>query len=477
MASNVPKPSFGPRGFTAPPESAIVAGVMQDMNDAFGGGLNPSLETPQGQLASSLAAIIGNANDTFVEYTNQVDPAYAEGRMQDAIGRIYNLERNSSQPTVVQAVCSGLTGVVLPVGTLAQAMDGNIYQSTEEAVIPIGGSVTVQFANTVNGAIPCPDGSLNRIYKSINGWESIINLVDGVVGNEVESRSEFEARRQASVALNSRGSMPSILGAVLQVEDVLDAYVTENVNATPLTIGGFTLAPKSLYVAAVGGLPQDVALAIWTKKAPGCAYNGNTTETIIDNFSGYSFPYPQYEVKYEIPRSLPILYEVKLVNNAQVPDNVAELVQGAIIAAFAGADGGQRARIGSTIYASRFYAPIAALGSWAQIVSITIGSENQSQATFVGSISGLTLTVTSVSAGTLAVGQTLSNVGSSILTGTRITSLGTGTGGAGTYFINNTQTVPSGTIKASRGINNSVDVDIDQVPTIAASDIIVALQS
>lgn len=474
--SNVPKPSFGPRGFTAPPESALVAGVFQDMNDAFGGGLNTALETPQGQLASSLAAIIGNANDTFIEYVNQVDPAYATGRMQDAIGRIYNLERNASQPTVVQAVCSGLTGVFLPTGTLALAMDSSIYQSTEDATIPIGGSITVQFANTVNGPIPCPDGTLNKIYKAVNGWESITNLVDGVLGNDVESRSEFEARRQASVALNSRGSMPSILGAVLNVENVLDAYVTENVNDTNLTIGGYTLDPHSLYVAAVGGDPQGVALAIWSKKAPGCAYNGNTTEIIIDNFSGYSFPYPQYTVKYQIPTALAVMFEVKLVNNAQVPDNVAQLVQGAIMSAFSGADGGQRARIGSTIYASRFYGPIAALGSWAQIVSITIGSENQPSATFTGSISGLTLTVTAVSSGTLAVGQTLSNVGSSILAGTRITALGSGSGGTGTYFINNTQVVASGTIKSSRGLNNAVVVNIDQVPTVSAADILVTLQ-
>lgn len=67
-------------------------------------------------------------------------------------------------------------------------------------------------------------------------------------------------------------------------------------------------------------------------------------------------------------------------------------------------------------------------------------------AKFTGSISGTTLTVTSVDAnfGSLAVGQKLFRDDGGVLTaGTTITGLGTGTGGIGTYTINNSQTVAS----------------------------------
>lgn len=60
-------------------------------------------------------------------------------------------------------------------------------------------------------------------------------------------------------------------------------------------------------------------------------------------------------------------------------------------------------------------------------------------AVFTGSISGTTLTVSSVSSGTLAVSQAL--YGLEILPETVITALGTGTGGTGTYTINRSQTV------------------------------------
>lgn len=71
---------------------------------------------------------------------------------------------------------------------------------------------------------------------------------------------------------------------------------------------------------------------------------------------------------------------------------------------------------------------------------------NPSSATFVGSISGTTLTVTAVTSGTIAVGQAI--FGANVLQNTVITALGTGSGGVGTYTVSNTQTVVSTTINA-----------------------------
>jgi len=60
---------------------------------------------------------------------------------------------------------------------------------------------------------------------------------------------------------------------------------------------------------------------------------------------------------------------------------------------------------------------------------------------FTGSISTTTLTVTTVISGTITVGTVIAGLGITI--GTTITGLGTGTGGIGTYTINNSQTVSS----------------------------------
>jgi len=57
MTTNVPAPTFGPTGFVAPAESAILAGRQADFNQAFGGNLNPALNTSQGQLEQSDTAM------------------------------------------------------------------------------------------------------------------------------------------------------------------------------------------------------------------------------------------------------------------------------------------------------------------------------------------------------------------------------------------------------------------------------------
>ena len=473
--TNVPPPVFTDKGFVIPTAGQVLAGVTEDINDAFGGSLNPALDTPQGQLASSEAAVIDEVNATFLFYTNQVDPAFASGRMQDAIARIYFIERNPAQPTVVQALCRGLQGVSIPIGSLALAADGNQYLCTEDGVIGVDGTVTLPFECTAVGPIPCPAGSLNQIFRAIPGWDSISNPDDGVLGNNVESRAAFEARRAASVALNSQGSLPSVLGAVLAVPNVIDAFVTENATNAVQTSGGVALFANSLYVAVVGGNADDIARAIWTRKAPGCAYNGNTSVTVFDQSPGYVPPFPAYQVSFEIPDPLAILFAVNLVNSHMVPSDAATQIQNAIVSAFAGGDGGPRAKIGTTLFASRFYAPVAALGSWAQIIPIEIGSDNDPAAVFTGAIVGNTLTVSAVASGALAVGQIISDTTGALTVGTSITALGSGTGGTGTYTVSNNRDVPSQSMTAAIADRFDIGVDIDQVPTISANDIIVTL--
>lgn len=472
--TNVPGLVYTDRGYVVPSEQAVLTGVQTDIDEAFGGGVNPSLTTPQGQIATSTTAIIANTNDQVVNLFSQFDPAYASGRAQDAIARIYFITRNPAQPTVVEALCTGGQGVVIPAGALAKSTDGKIYICTDGTDpitgIPIGGQVTLTFACTEDGPISCPAGTLTTIYSAINGWDSITNVADGVLGNEVESRIAFELRRQASVALNARGSLTSVQGAVLNVSDVLDAYVTENTTASPIVVRGVTIDPKSLYVAAVGGTDAAVAQAIWSKKAPGCGYNGNTTVVVEDTNGAYSPPYPSYSVSFERPAALPIFFKVVIQNSLQVPSNASDQIAAAIQAAFAGADGGTRARIGSTIFSSRYYGPVAALGSWANIISLQVASANATTATFTGAIAGTTLTVSSVT-GTIAAGQVLF----ATVTPFSVTPVFIVSGAGATWTISGFSGTVSSRAMASFAIDdNFVDVRADQVPTISAANIVVS---
>lgn len=447
MTTNVPAPILGNAGFIPPGETAILAGIQADQAAAFGTSLNPALNTPQGQLASSQAANIGRAFDLFLALANGVDPAFASGRMQDAVARIYFLTRNPAQQTVTTATCRGLTGTLIPINARAVDQGGNLYLCTQAGVIGAGGSIDLTFACQATGPIACPAGFLNQIYQAIPGWDLIANAAAGIQGNDVETRADFEYRRAQSVAVNASGCTAAVLGAVLSVPGVLDGFALENPygyssgaaftgsitlntlvvtamaaptvpaqsaikpgmavsgpgvvpgtlissflsgaggsgsylvsipQTTPLTtmtaaIGGVALLPHSIYIAAYGGDSTAIAKAILTKKNPGCDYNGTTTVSVSDSNPVYSAPYPSYAVTFTVPTPTPILFLISMQANTGVPPNAVALIQAAVIAAFTGADGGQRARIASPIFASRFYAGIAALGPWALIYSIQLG--------------------------------------------------------------------------------------------------------
>lgn len=375
MSTNVPPLQFLPAGLALPEESAVLAGVFQDLQDAFGGQLNEAVETPQGQLASSLAAIVSDANAQIARVVAGVDPDTNDGFMQDAIGRIYFMSRIPGAPTVVDLTLTGGVGTVIPVGTQAQDTSGNTYIAQQAGSIGVTGNVTLQFANALNGPIPAPAGTVTKVYTSVVGWESVTNLYDGIPGRDVETRAEFETRRVASVALNAHGSLQSVLATVLAVPGVLDAYATENTTSGTVNTGAtsYPLLPHSLYVAVVGGAAEDVAEAIWLKKDIGCDYNGNTSVTVEDQ-DGYDPPYPSYVVKFERPAALPILFAVDIRDSALLPSNIVDLVKAAIYATFTGADGRGRVKIGSELLAAKFYPGIIAIGPTVSLLEVLIGT-------------------------------------------------------------------------------------------------------
>lgn len=374
--TNVPQIQWQPTGLVVPTQSAVLAGVIADIQLAFGGNLNfTNQSTPQAQLSATFAAVVSNAYAAIAYFVNQVNPNFAAGFMQDAIAQIYFLTRNPGIPTAVQCQCVGLSGTVIPVGALAQDTSGNIYTCTQAGTIPAGGTITLEFANQVNGPVACPPNTLTQIYQAIPGWDRINNSAGGVAGANVETQQEFELRRIASVAANAQGSLPSVYGAVFGVPNVIDVYCTENDTNMAVTVGAtnYSLLPNSIYVGVTGGAAAAIAQAIYTKKSPGCNMNGNTTVTVTDQ-SGYQPPYPTYTITFNVPTATPILFAVQIKNAPNVPSNIVSLVQNAIIAQFTGSNGAPRARIGSLIVALQYVAPISAAAPAVSILSVLVGT-------------------------------------------------------------------------------------------------------
>jgi hypothetical protein len=274
------------------------------MQSAFGGSLylsatdTASLATPQGQLASSIAAQISDCYNQILYFTTQTDPQYAQGTMQDAIGNIYFMTRYPATSTLVTATVTGLQGTTLPTATaVASDAGGNQYSAALSAtnalgavvpggqvVITSGGTVAVVFVNMVTGAIVF-SGPMT-VYLNIPGWDLISGATQYSLGAPVENAQAFEIRRQNSVAANASNTSQAIKAAIVSLTPLStpsSVYAIDNPLAVSSVVGGVTLPPNSVYVAAYGyaqsgwsstsanAVPIGVATAVWTKKSLGCS--------------------------------------------------------------------------------------------------------------------------------------------------------------------------------------------------------------
>jgi hypothetical protein len=102
-----------------------------------------------------------------------------------------------------------------------------------------------------------------------------------------------------------------------------------------------------------------------------------------------------------------------------------------------------------TIVADGYGGALIALSSPGTYSVVPTSVTANFNASFTAAIAGTTMTVSAVSAGTLVVGQSVTGTG--VTGGTVISALGTGTGGTGTYTVNNSQTVGSESMTAAAG--------------------------
>lgn len=284
--TSVPPASLTDTGFSAPAETDIIPGVWADFQAAFGGNLNQSLTTPQGQFVMSETAIIGDCNDQFLALANSFDPRTASGRMQDALAYIFLLTRNSG-----------------------------------------------------------------------------------------EGRAQFEARREATIAANSNGTNAALLGALLELPGINDAYVADNNTDNSMMIQGVTVPARSLYITTSGSDPNSIGQAILTHKNPCSMTYGSSSVTVTDNAPVYGGNGPSYTFNYNQAIDTQIYFNVTISNSSTVPSNALESIQSAIVSTFQGDDSNQtKSKIAGEIYSSQFYSAVASLGSWVKIVEITVGT-------------------------------------------------------------------------------------------------------
>ena len=375
---------FDPQtGFSADDVAAVRAAVAQAWKQAFKSDgtaeLNTEPETPAGQLVDSQTASIVQKDSEVLYLANMLNPLKATGIFQDALAEIYFLQRKPAIPSSAVIKCTGLPGTVIPVS--AQVMstaDDTVWQNTEVQTIGSDGTCECTFACQTSGLISAGAGTLTRIQTMVAGWDSAINEAAAIVGQNAETQGAFETRRYASVGLNSRGTIAAVYARVANCAEVVSCIVRENKTNEPIEIDGYFLRAHSIYVAVIGGKDEDIAEAIYKSCSAGCDYNGNTTVSVTDSYTG-----AVENVTFYRPPEYDLYVKVTLQGKGSLPDEYEATVKKAVYDNFYGESGATiagepilRVVMGTTVLASRFIPSILDAGV-SQVVRIMVSTDGQ----------------------------------------------------------------------------------------------------
>ena len=262
-------------GLIIPQTSDLKTQTQAEFQAAFGSNLSLVDSTPQGVLIQNITDLKSNVISANATMANGLNIFYAKGIQLDAIGLNFGVVRRTNQSTLVDALIQGVPDTIIPAGSIAQTTAGDNFISVYVTTIGVDGRATVRFASQESGAVPCPLGSLTTIVSQIDGWETITNIENGVLGYDAESDYSYRLRIFKEYQ-KSAGFMESFYARLNEVSDMQSQIVLENPTSATQIVQGVPINAHSVAIIVDGGTDEDVAKAIFDAKDAGCGYTAIT---------------------------------------------------------------------------------------------------------------------------------------------------------------------------------------------------------
>lgn len=211
----------------------------------------------------------------------------------------------------------------------------------------------------VVGPYPQEALAIDTISVPISGWDSVLNPVSATTGRLTETDEELRERFRNSKFFQSQNIVEGILDALNNVAGVTDAIVYEN-DTNAVDANG--VPAHSFLPIVLGGLPSDVAQAIWENKPIGIPSVGNTTVQIADS-QGFL-----HAISYRQPTEVPIYVSMTISDLGTMPGDADAQVKQKLVDY---SDSNQF--IGDDVIYSRLYTPINSVPGFT-VNSLAIGT-------------------------------------------------------------------------------------------------------
>lgn len=311
-------------GFRRPTYAELLDALEHKAREMFGSKANLSVRSPLGIFLRIYAWVLNLLFSTLEDVYNSRFIDTAVGSSLYNLGRAIGLRLLGAQKAMGYLMFSGDDGVEVPEGFLAETTAGTPYITLAAGVI-IDGSVTLP----ASAVIPGPDGNTaEETVKTITnpklGVRSVTNVKPFEGGRNTETDAEFRERYYRSVDFAGGVNIDAIIAEVLGSTEAVIAVTGEENDTDFESKTG--LPPHSFEIVAYGGLDEDVARAIYRRKAAGIQTFGNTMVPVPTAAGGI------YEVHFSRPAPVGVWVKVfNLRTDAKFPLDGIEQIKDAII--------------------------------------------------------------------------------------------------------------------------------------------------
>lgn len=314
-------------GVIVPDTSTTQAQVEAEFRAAFGANLVVTPNTPQGVLIAAEVTARQAVARNNAALANQINPDLAAGVFLDALWRLTGGARRVASKSVLRAVAlTGQPGTLVPAGSRAKTLAGDVFASASDVTLGAGGTAAVDFIAQEFGPVPATPGALNVVVSAVLGWESVANVTGAELGQAAETDASARRRRRATLALQGVSLPEAITSGLYDTPGVRSLKFRENVTAAAAVIDGINLAANSVYACVDGGTDLAVATTLLSRKSLGAQWTGGTTVNVVEPVSGQS-----YAVKFDRPTVVPILVRATVRNVSAIGDPV-DLTRAALLA-------------------------------------------------------------------------------------------------------------------------------------------------
>jgi len=202
-----------------------------------------------------------------------------------------------------------LTGDFVDISNATATEVAAVIQANLDDGTAIDAAGSVRVSSDLEGtgsSVQIIGGSGNAALGFVTDLIKGFNSLDAVVGREIETDADFRIRRIELLRVTGAGTMEAIRARVREVDDVIQAFIFENVTMVT-DING--LPPKSFEVVVSGGDDQEIADVIWLCKPAGIETFGSTSMSVLDSM-GFL-----HTVNFSRPTEVPIWIELTVTKN------------------------------------------------------------------------------------------------------------------------------------------------------------------